>query len=101
MKRLLAPGWHIRPTASDRYKGTASDMEGVAQGQSAGNTFHWRYSMNVKNGGNTRQLHFGDGMYLRDGSHLFTRTAMKKPGIIVATVALFFTKKGYFAGEEQ
>ncbi|HBR7117173.1 TPA: DUF3833 family protein, partial [Klebsiella pneumoniae] len=31
-------------------------------------------------------------MYLQDGSHLFNKTEMKKFGITVATVTLFFTR---------
>jgi hypothetical protein len=85
--------WHIRRTAGDRYEGTAADIEGTASGESAGNAFHWRYSMNVKADGSTWLLHFDDWMYLQDGTHLFNKTQMKKLGVTVATVTLFFTKK--------
>lgn len=85
--------WHIRRTATDRYEGTAGDIEGVAHGQSTGNAFNWHYSMNVKADGSTWLLHFDDWMYLQDGIHLFNKTEMKKLGVTVATVTLFFTKK--------
>ena len=45
--------WHIRRVATDRYEGTAGDIDGVATGQAAGNAFNWRYSMNVKANGST------------------------------------------------
>lgn len=32
-------------------------------------------------------------MYLQDGIHLFNKTEMKKLGVTVATVTLFFTRK--------
>lgn len=85
--------WHIRRISNDRYEGTAGDIEGVARGQASGNAFNWRYSMNVKADGNTWLLHFDDWMYLQDDTHLFNKTAMKKFGITVATVTLFFTRK--------
>lgn len=84
--------WRIRRTGDNRYQGTAGDIEGVASGQAAGNAFHWRYSMNVEASGSRWLLHFDDWMYLQDGSHLFNKTEMKKFGITVATVTLFFTR---------
>lgn len=85
--------WHIRRLSADRYEGTAGDIEGVAKGQAAGNAFNWRYSMNVKARGRTWLLHFDDWMYLQDGNHLFNKTGMKKFGITVGTVTLFFSRK--------
>lgn len=84
--------WRIRRTGDNRYQGTAGDIEGVASGQAAGNVFHWRYSMNVEASGSRWLLHFDDWMFLQDGSHLFNKTEMKKFGITVATVTLFFTR---------
>ncbi|MEH0885283.1 DUF3833 domain-containing protein [Enterobacter sp. UNJFSC 003] len=85
--------WHIRRVGADRYEGTAGDIDGVAKGQAAGNAFNWQYSMNVKASGNTWLLHFDDWMYLQDEMHLFNKTEMKKFGVTVATVTLFFTRK--------
>ncbi|NTX68533.1 DUF3833 domain-containing protein [Lelliottia amnigena] len=85
--------WHIRRVSADLYEGTAGDIEGVATGQAAGNAFNWRYSMNVKADGKTWLLHFDDWMYLQDGTHLFNKTEMKKFGVTVGTVTLFFTRK--------
>ncbi|WP_236346927.1 DUF3833 domain-containing protein [Enterobacter cancerogenus] len=85
--------WHIRRTGSDRYEGTAGDIEGVATGHAAGNALNWQYSMHVKADGKTWLLHFDDWMYLQDGIHLFNKTEMKKLGVTVATVTLFFTRK--------
>ncbi|MGB7801733.1 DUF3833 domain-containing protein [Buttiauxella sp.] len=84
--------WHIRRISSDRYEGTAGDIEGVASGRAAGNALNWQYSMNVKASGKTWLLHFDDWMYLQDGTHLFNKTDMKKFGVTVGTLTLFFTK---------
>lgn len=85
--------WQIRRTGPDKYEGTAGDIEGVATGQAAGNAFNWHYSMNIKADGKTWLLHFDDWMYLQDDKHLFNKTEMKKFGVTVATVTLFFTRK--------
>lgn len=85
--------WHIRRVSSDSYEGTASDIEGVAKGKAAGNAFNWRYSMSVKANGSTWLLNFDDWMFLQDGTHLFNKTGMKKFGVTVGTVTLFFTRK--------
>ncbi|QLR43254.1 DUF3833 domain-containing protein [Enterobacter sp. RHBSTW-00994] len=85
--------WYIRRISADRYEGTASDIEGVATGQAAGNAFNWRYSMNINTSGSTLLLHFDDWMYLQDGTHLFNKTEMKKFEVTVGTVTLFFTRK--------
>lgn len=52
-----------------------------------------RISMNVKADGKTWLLHFDDWMYLQDSTRLFNKTEMKKFGVTVATVTLFFTRK--------
>ncbi|WP_199063294.1 DUF3833 domain-containing protein [Serratia sp. ASV30] len=85
--------WHIRRVGPNRYEGTAGDIEGVASGVAEGNAFNWRYSMSVKANGSTWLLHFDDWMYLQDDTHLFNKTAMKKFGITVGQVTLFFTRK--------
>lgn len=85
--------WHIRKISADRYEGTAGDIEGVAKGQTAGNAFNWHYSMNVKASGRTWLLNFDDWMYLQDANRLFNKTEMKKFGLTVGTVTLFFSRK--------
>ncbi|MDU4266595.1 MAG: DUF3833 domain-containing protein [Enterobacter hormaechei] len=74
--------WHIRRVGQNRYEGTAGDI-----------ALNWRYSMNVKADGKTWLLHFDDWMYLQDSTRLFNKTEMKKFGVTVATVTLFFTRK--------
>ena len=48
--------------------------------------------MNVKAEGSRWRLDFDDWMFLQDGVHLFNKTEMKKFGVTVATVTLFFTR---------
>jgi hypothetical protein len=85
--------WHIQRINTDRYEGTAGDIDGVAIGQAAGNAFNWRYSMNVNANGKTWLLNFDDWIYQQDSNHLFNKTEMKKFGMTVGTVTLFFNKE--------
>ena len=42
--------WTIRKTAEGRYEGTAGDVVGTAEGNSAGNALNWAYVMDLKMG---------------------------------------------------
>lgn len=85
--------WRIRKLADGSYTGTAGDIIGTATGQSAGNAFNWKYVMDVKSGGSTYRLTFDDWIYQQDEQHLFNVTALKKFGVEVARVTIFFEKK--------
>ena len=85
--------WHIHRISANRYEGTAGDIKGLAKGRAEGNALNWHYSMNVKASGRTWLLNFDDWMYLQDGNHLFNKTEMKKFGLTVGTVTLFFSHK--------
>lgn len=85
--------WHIRKRADGTYQGTAGDIIGTATGQSAGNAFNWKYVMDVTSGGSTYRLTFDDWIYQQDAQHLFNVTSLKKFGVEVARVTIFFEKK--------
>ncbi|MGE9550689.1 DUF3833 domain-containing protein [Erwinia amylovora] len=85
--------WHIRKLPDGRYVGTAGDIIGTAQGRAAGNAFNWRYTMTVKTDSGRYKLNFDDWIYQQDAQHLMNVTSMKKLGIEVARVTLFFNKE--------
>ncbi|WP_075180788.1 DUF3833 domain-containing protein [Pantoea sp. 1.19] len=84
--------WRIRRLADGSYEGTAGDIIGVAKGHAAGNAFNWRYEMEVKTDGSSWRLHFDDWIYQQDSEHLLNVTSLKKWGIEVARVTLFFSR---------
>jgi len=49
--------------------------------------------MDVKSGGSTYRLTFDDWIYQQDEQHLFNVTSLRKFGVEVARVTLFFEKK--------
>lgn len=85
--------WRIIRNKDGSYQGTANDIVGVAQGNTAGNAFNWRYDMDVKTDNGTVKLHFDDWLFRQDEKHLFNVTSLRKFGLEVAKVTLFFEKE--------
>ncbi|HEX5390404.1 MAG TPA: DUF3833 domain-containing protein, partial [Burkholderiaceae bacterium] len=52
--------WRLKKGADGRYTGTADDVKGEAQGQAAGNTFRWGYTLNLPVDGKVYEVQFDD-----------------------------------------
>ena len=87
-------GWTLTPEGQGRWSGRADDVVGVAKGQVAGNTLHWRYRLNLPVGDSTYEMSMDDWMYLMDEDTLINRTRMSKFGVEVGQVTLFFRRQG-------
>ncbi|VXC62446.1 conserved exported hypothetical protein [Enterobacterales bacterium 8AC] len=85
--------WHIIRNEDGSYQGTAGDIIGVAHGNTAGNAFNWRYDMDVKTDNGKVKLHFDDWLFRQDEKRLFNVTSLRKFGLEVAKVTLFFEKQ--------
>ncbi|WP_192561115.1 DUF3833 domain-containing protein [Pseudomonas gozinkensis] len=86
--------WTLTPQGQGRWSGRAGDVVGVANGQVAGNTLHWRYRLNVSVDDSTYEMSMDDWMYLMDEDTLINRTRMSKFGVEVGQVTLFFRRQG-------
>lgn len=84
--------WHLEKLADGRYTGTASDVEGQAQGQISGNAFNWQYTLKLPVDGKTYSVQFDDWMYLMDDRVMLNRATMSKFGIKLGEVTLSFYK---------
>ena len=84
--------WTLTPQGPGRWLGTAPDIVGQATGEVAGNTLHWRYTLRVPVDGREVDLDMDDWMYLIDPQTLVNRTSMRKWGVEVGQVTLFFRK---------
>lgn len=91
--------WTLTPEGQGRWSGRADDVVGVAEGQVAGNTLHWRYRLNLPVDDSTYEMSMDDWMYLMDEDTLINRTRMSKFGVEVGQVTLFFRRQG--VGESQ
>jgi hypothetical protein len=85
--------WTIRKLPAGRYIGTAGDVVGEAQGNSAGNALNWRYTLALKVDGTTWNVDFDDWMYLVDDRVMLNRATMSKFGVRLGEVLLSFTKR--------
>ena len=65
---------------------------GQAQGQAAGNALNWRYDMDLKVGEGTWRVNFDDWMFLQPDGVLMNRAKVKKFGLAIGSVTLFFMK---------
>ncbi|MBN0977094.1 DUF3833 domain-containing protein [Pseudomonas hygromyciniae] len=91
--------WVLTPTGQGGWIGRADDVVGVANGQVAGNTLHWRYRLNLPVGDSIYEMSMDDWMYLMDEDTLINRTRMSKFGVEVGQVTLFFRRQGAGAGQ--
>ena len=78
--------------ADGRYTGTADDVVGEAQGQTAGNAFRWNYTLRLPVDGKEYEVQFDDWMFLVDDRVMLNRATMSKFGVTLGEVLLSFTK---------
>ena len=84
--------WTITQQENGRYIGTADDVVGEAVGYGKGNALHWQYVLAIDIDGTTQHIDFEDWMFYQNDNQLFNVAKMKKWGITVGTVTLFFQK---------
>ncbi|MGE8376076.1 DUF3833 domain-containing protein [Diaphorobacter sp.] len=84
--------WRLTKHADGRYTGTADDVVGEAQGQTAGNAFRWNYTLRLPVDGKEYEVQFDDWMFLVDDRVMLNRATMSKFGVTLGEVLLSFTK---------
>lgn len=85
--------WTIKKTGSSTYSGAAADVVGEAVGETAGNAFQWKYTMDLPVDGKNYKVQFDDWMYLMDDNIMLNKSKMSKFGIYLGEVTLTFVKK--------
>ncbi|MGR5543186.1 DUF3833 family protein, partial [Vibrio campbellii] len=75
------------------YTGKADDVIGEAKGKEHGNALYWEYEMALSVDGDVYHVTFEDWMYRQDERHMFNVAVIKKFGIEVGKVTLFFVKR--------
>ena len=84
--------WKLKKISSNQFEGTAGDVEGVAEGETAGNAFYFEYDLNLPVDDTTYVVNFEDWMFLMDENTLLSRSYMSKWGFDVGEVTLVMTK---------
>ncbi len=85
--------WTITKLEDGSYQGKAEDIIGVAVGHEQGNALQWQYDFELKMDDSTITVTFDDWLYRQDEKHVFNLTKIKKFGIEVGTITLFFQKQ--------
>ena len=85
--------WRIEKTGTNSYTGTADDVVGVASGIVSGNSLHWRYTLKLPVDDKVYEGEFDDWMFLQQDDVMINRSVMKKFGIRLGEVTLFFRKR--------
>lgn len=85
--------WTIKKVGEGKYTGTASDVIGEAQGESAGYAFRWKYTLDLPVGQKTYHVQFDDWMYLMNNDIMINKSKMNKFGIYLGEVTLVFLRK--------
>ena len=85
--------WQLTDKGNGTYVGTAGDVVGVAQGQTQGNAFNWRYTLALPVEGTVLNVQMDDWMYLMNDRVMLNKARMTKLGIHLGDVTLSFTKR--------
>jgi len=93
--------WQLTRRVDGQYHGEAEDVVGQARGQQRGFAFQWQYELIVPIDDSEYQFVLDDWMYRIDEYRAFNRTEMKKFGITVAQLTLFFDKQTPLRGCEK
>lgn len=86
--------WTLAKTGPDTWTGTAPGVIGQATGEVRGDTFNWRYTIDLPLGdGETLRADFDDWMWRLDADRVLNRAYMNRFGIRIAEVIIFFERR--------
>jgi len=89
--------WNLKkdPNDPNSYSGHAEGVIGIASGSVSGNAFNWKYGFNLDIGDKKVKVKFDDWMFLQEDGYLINIAKVKKFGITLGRVILFFEKKDF------
>ena len=84
--------WTFRKIDEHTYSGTAGDVVGEARGEAFGNALRWRYTLALPWNDGTINVALDDWMWLVQDDVLINRSEIRKFGLRVGEVTIFFQK---------
>lgn len=89
--------WTLVKTSEDSWRGAAPGVEGVATGIERGDTFNWRYTIDLPVPSadgtvETVKVTFDDWMWLLSEDRLLNRAYVKRFGVDIGDVIIIFEK---------
>ena len=84
--------WDLKIANDGSVTGGAADVIGQASGGSQGTAFNWQYTLRVPVDDTEYDLFVDDWMFMLDANRVMNRSYMKKLGLTVAEISIFFDK---------
>lgn len=84
--------WELSIDEDGSMTGGAADVIGQASGSSKGTAFNWQYTLRVPVDDTEYDLFVDDWMFMLDDNRVMNRSYMKKFGVTVAEISIFFDK---------
>ncbi len=86
--------WTLRKTGPDTWSGTAPGVLAPAVGTVRGDTFNWRYSIDLPEESGGFRADFDDWMWQLDETRLLNRAYVSRFGVDLGEVIIFFERAG-------
>jgi len=84
--------WTLVKSGEDSWTGTAPGVIGTATGVERGDTFNWRYTIDLPVPNGELRVTFDDWMWLTSDDRLLNRAYMKRFGVDIGEVIISFEK---------
>lgn len=84
--------WTLVKSGEDSWSGTAPGVIGTASGVERGDTFNWRYTIDLPVPDGELRVTFDDWMWLMSDDRLLNRAYMKRFGVDIGEVIISFEK---------
>lgn len=84
--------WTLTKTGPDTWEGTAPGVQGVAAGEERGDSFNWRYTIDLPVPDGTLRVRFDDWMWLMGDGRLLNRAYMYRGGVYIGDVIIWFER---------
>ncbi|SNS25925.1 DUF3833 domain-containing protein [Tropicimonas sediminicola] len=85
--------WTLRKTGAQTWEGSAPGVIGIAKGEERGDTFNWRYRIDLPVRSGTMRVDFDDWMWLQTDDRLLNRAYVSRFGIRLGEAIIQFEKE--------
>ncbi|MDW4550570.1 DUF3833 domain-containing protein [Defluviimonas sp. D31] len=85
--------WTLEKTGAETWKGTAQGVVGIASGEERGDTFNWKYRIDLPVRKGTVRVDFDDWMWLLDEDRILNRAYVTRFGVRIGEAIIVFEKR--------
>jgi hypothetical protein len=85
--------WTLTKTGPQTWQGSAPGVIGIAAGYERGDTFNWKYRIDLPVPDGTLRVDFDDWMWLLSDDRLLNIAYMRRAGVTIGQVVIFFERQ--------